>query len=91
VTRTDGELAAYRQGALDVVEAIAAGLEHLAAVFDRSDPVAADQARNAATTVRMMRSAVDVVTSSGQQLLDVDQAGLDTWLLAQQQQQRGAG
>lgn len=72
--RTQGEVDAYRQGALDVVEALAAGMDHLAAALD-GDPVAAEQARNAATTVRQMRGAVDAVTSRGELLqLDDDQA-----------------
>jgi hypothetical protein len=88
VDRTQAEASAYRQGALDVVEALAAGLEHLAAALD-GDPLAAEQARSAATTVRLMRGAVDAVTSSGKLLrLDDQLAGEPTaWL----HQQRGGG
>lgn len=84
MSRTQGEVDAYRQGALDVVEALAAGLEHLAGALD-GDPVAAEQARSAAGTVRLMRGAVDAVVSQGQ-LLTLDGPAAEAharWLAAE--------
>lgn len=45
--------AAYRQGVFDTVQALSAGLEHLAHA-ERGDPCASDQAAQAARTIRSM-------------------------------------
>lgn len=80
MNRTQGELTAYRQGALDTVEALAAGLDHLAAVYADRDEAGAARAREAADVVRLMRPAVCAVTRNGLRLVNVDQGQLDELL-----------